>query len=99
MTDTATMTDIPAYCLQLAQRARAASQRLATSSGEQRSAALRAVADQIRAQSDTIIEANAKDLEAGREMDLSDAMIDRLELDAARVEKIAASVDKIADQP
>jgi len=96
MPDTA---DVPAYCQQLADAALAASRQLAVTPGRVRADALRVAADSLVNAADTIIAANAKDLETAREMGLSEAMIDRLTLDAARVNKMADSVRQIADQP
>jgi len=101
MTQTAAapITDIPAYCRQLADAAIEASRQLAVTPGRVRADALRFAADALVQATDTIIAANQKDLDTAREMGLSDAMIDRLTLDAARVEKMANSVRQIADQP
>ena len=44
----------------------------------------------------TIVAANGRDMEAGREAGLSDAMLDRLKLTPQRIEAIAGSVDAIA---
>ncbi|MEM9253534.1 MAG: glutamate-5-semialdehyde dehydrogenase, partial [Planctomycetota bacterium] len=91
--------DLAAHCLAMAERARAASRRLATASGRQRDAALTAIAAAIRAATAKLIEANAADLAAAEANGLSAAMIDRLRIDNVRVEKIAASVEQIAAQP
>ncbi len=95
---TETQTDLPAYCRSLAEQAQAASHALASTPGDVRDAALRRIADAIADAGDELIAANALDLEAGRAAGLSDAMLDRLTIDAARVGKIAASVRQIADQ-
>ena len=65
---------------------------------EQRGLAIAAMAEAVRAHSDAILAANAEDMEGGREKGLSPAMLDRLLLDEARVEGIAASLDSIAAQ-
>lgn len=61
--------------------------------------ALDAVADAIEASADRIIAANDDDLVQGRENGLSDAMQDRLRLDATRVRALAAAVRDIATLP
>jgi len=91
-------TNLTDYCDQLADAALAASRSLAASSGTQRNNALRAMAKAIRDSKAQLQEANALDLEAGREADLSPAMLDRLELTDARIAAMADSVDQIADQ-
>lgn len=68
--------------------------------GDERKAhALRAIADAIEGARDAIVEANAEDLARGRESGLSDALQDRLTLDAARVSALAAAVREIAALP
>ena len=54
-------------------------------STEQIDAALRAMADALVADTNTILSANAEDLEAARGR-ISDVMLDRLRLDAARIQ-------------
>jgi len=90
--------DVAAYCNQLADQAQLASRSLASTKDSQRSAALDAVADRLIANTQKLIEANAKDLVTGKEMGLSDAMLDRLKLDESRVKKMADSVRQIAAQ-
>ena len=53
----------------------------------------------LRADQDAIITANDKDLANGRDMGLSDSMLDRLALDLVRIEGIAAGIEAIADLP
>lgn len=89
--------DLAAQMAALGTRARAASQSLLTSTPAQRTAAIKAMAAEIRKDADLILAANAKDLAAAGE--LSAAMRDRLVLDAKRVESIAASLDEIAEMP
>jgi len=83
----------------LCRTARAASRRLAALPTAEKDAALHRIADALEARTPEILEANARDLEAGREAGLSDALIDRLTLDAGRVAAIAAQVRDIAALP
>ena len=64
--------------------ARDASRILAGVDTSTRDAALHAIADALEERVAEILEANARDLEAGRESGLSSALMDRLALDAAR---------------
>jgi len=91
--------DVPAYCRQLAAQAQRAAQSLTEVSGDKREHALRKMAAGLRERAETIKQANAYDLEAGREAGLAAALLDRLELDEARIEKMARSIEQIADQP
>jgi glutamate-5-semialdehyde dehydrogenase len=79
--------------------AQAASRSLATMSSAAKDAALLRVADALEARADEVLEANARDLEAGRESGLSSALMDRLALDPARIASIAGAVRAIAALP
>lgn len=81
----------------MTQAARVAYQQLALSSNDLRNAALSAAALAIRAQQAEILAANAKDVAAAK--DLSPAMIDRLTLDAGRIEAMATGLEAIAELP
>src|SRR3954452_23299792 len=76
--------------------ARAAARRLASLDTASKDAALHAIADALEARADEIVEANARDMEAGREAGLSAALLDRLMLDHNRIGAIAAQVRDIA---
>lgn len=82
----------------MAEAARKATAALGRVPGEVRTRALMAGAAQLRADSAKILAANAKDVAAG-EKHLSKAMIDRLKLDAARIEGIAKGLENVAAQP
>ena len=76
--------------------ARTGSRRLARLGTAEKDAALDAIADALDRRTGEIIEANALDLDAGREAGLSPALIDRLLLDEQRIAAIAAQVRDIA---
>jgi len=76
--------------------ARSAAASLAMTSGEQRDSALRAAAAILRERQERIITANAQDLAAAEARGLSGAMIDRLLLDADRIEAMAAGLESVA---
>ena len=78
--------------------ARASMGALALASGQERSAALRAMAARLRGQCAAILAANAQDLEAAKAT-VAPVMLDRLRLDEARVEAMAAGVEAVADLP
>ncbi len=91
--------DIAVMMREIGRAARDAAGHLAMTTDTQRNAALSAAAASLRDRSDDIIAANQRDMTAARERGLSDAMLDRLMLDAARVEGIAAGVEAIAGLP
>jgi glutamate-5-semialdehyde dehydrogenase len=72
---------------------------LATISSSTKDAALEAIALALLERADEILEANARDLEAGRENGLSSALLDRLALDHSRIGGMVAGVRKIAALP
>lgn len=82
----------------LAAPARRAAGVLAASRGEKRNAALLACAKAIRDDADRLQGENSKDLARSEEFGLSQAMIDRLTLDDARIESMAAALEQIAAQ-
>ena len=79
--------------------ARAAAQTLAHLDADQKSAALHAAADAIRAAAPQILSGNVKDMQSARERGLAAARLDRLMLDADRIEAMASGVDEVADLP
>lgn len=83
----------------MARRARAAAAVLAQTPTVRKAEALLAAAKQLHADEAMILAANAKDLEAGAANGLSAAMLDRLKLDAGRLEGIAAGVEAVAGLP
>ncbi|KPF65665.1 gamma-glutamyl phosphate reductase, partial [alpha proteobacterium AAP81b] len=64
-----------------------------------KAAAIRAAATAIRARAEELLAANAADVAAGTAAGLSAALVDRLALDPARVEAIAAGLDAVAALP
>ena len=88
--------DIAAEMAALGAEARAAARVLAASSAEARRRALKAAAAAIRSDEAAILEANAKDMAAAEASGLSGALLDRLALDPARVEAMAAGVEQVA---
>ena len=87
-----------AYVEEIATSARAAAATLAVAPGQQRDAALLAAAKAVRDRAGQIKAANAADLAAAAEAELSDAMVDRLRLDERRIEAMAAALEAIAAQ-
>jgi glutamate-5-semialdehyde dehydrogenase len=79
--------------------ARDASRTLAILSTERKNAALLAIADELEAQAETIMAANSLDLADGRAKGLSEALLDRLLLNEARIAGLAADARKVADLP
>ena len=85
--------------IEKAQAARAASKRLRTLSTERKNAGLRAVADALEANMPAALEANARDMRAGRDAGLSEALLGRLMLDERRVQAMANDLRSVALLP
>jgi glutamate-5-semialdehyde dehydrogenase len=80
----------------MARAARAALPVLAAAPTAQKAAAITAAAAAIRARSADLLAANAADVAAAGAAGISAALIDRLALDAGRIEAIAAGLDAVA---
>jgi glutamate-5-semialdehyde dehydrogenase len=80
-------------------QAKAASRRLAALDTETKNRALEALADALEERSAEILEANERDMEAGRESELSASLLDRLQLTEERLATIARDVRDIAALP
>ena len=77
-------------------RAKACTQTVATLDGKTKNRILNEMAEALLANSASIVEANKKDMEAGKANALEASILDRLLLDEARVEAIAKSLDEIS---
>lgn len=84
---------------QLGQNARLAAHQLARLSSTAKKQSLHAVSAALLAHTDDILAANARDLATAADHGISGVMLDRLRLDAARIQAIAAGVAQVADLP
>jgi len=78
------------------QEAKASSRVLSTLNGTQKNSILKAMAEGLRDNKSQILEANALDMQAAEENNLTSALKDRLFLDDGRVEGIAVAIEEIA---
>jgi glutamate-5-semialdehyde dehydrogenase len=83
----------------LARAGRAAQRVLARMSDSEKAGALRSAGAALRAGSAAVLEANARDMAAAEANGLAPAMLDRLRLDAQRLEGTAAAVEAVAALP
>ncbi len=90
--------DIHAMMQDIGVRAKAASAELAFAAPEAKAKALNCAAEAVWQQRAKIIAANVEDMEYGRNKGLSDAMLDRLMLDEARIGGICESLRSVASQ-
>ena len=79
----------------LGERAKAAAQILAIASTEDKNETLRTTADCLVAATQEILDANLIDIERARDSDTPETVIDRLRLDASRVEAMAEGLRKL----
>jgi glutamate-5-semialdehyde dehydrogenase len=96
---TAVEVDLAKYCTDVASRARRASARMATVSGEVKANWLRRSAVRLREDTKRLQAANAQDLAAAPGYGLTDAEIDRLRLTPAGIESMAAGLENVAALP
>ncbi len=87
------------YMQQLGQQARAASIEMSRADSAAKNRALLAMADAIDADAETLKIENQKDLQAGRENGLDEAMLDRLELNDARIAGMSEGLRQVAALP
>ena len=91
--------DIAALMAPIGRAAVEAAQVLAQATTQKKNAALAAAAAALRLRQSEILAANARDTKAGVAAGLSGAMLDRLQLDPARIEAMANGVEQIAALP
>ncbi|MDB5648975.1 MAG: glutamate-5-semialdehyde dehydrogenase [Hyphomicrobiales bacterium] len=91
--------DISRLMLDLGRAARRAARAVALASTDQKNKALNEAAAAIRARAGEILAANALDMQAAEAAGANKALLDRLMLDAARVEAMARGLDEIATLP
>ncbi len=82
---------------EMAERAREAARKLAVAKTDEKNEALNRMAELLRERAPELKAANTRDLESACE--LTSAMRDRLTLDDARIEKMAAGVEQVATLP
>ncbi len=81
--------------IEIGKRAKKAAGQLGNLNTEQKNKILMRVADLLEEQADAILKANEKDLEMGREMGLTGAIVDRLTLSRERISGIAGGLREI----
>lgn len=79
----------------LGKKARASALILAHATNAQKNQALKAIAEGLKSSQDTILAANKKDIDEARKGGLSDALVDRLALNEARIASIIESLSII----
>src|SRR5438034_414750 len=90
--------DLSSYVTDLGQRARRASQRLVTLEGAAKVAALHKIAQAIRENRQSLLDANVKDIAAAQQANLAPALVERLKLNEKRIAAMADGVEQIAAQ-
>jgi len=91
--------EIRAAMLAIGAKARAAARALANAPAEAKNEAILAAARVLRRRAGEVLEANARDLAAARAKGMAPALIDRLALDAKRIEGIAVGLEDVAALP
>ena len=84
---------------EIGKRAKDAAAKLAITSTEDKNRILEAMANALRENCDRILEANALDIENGRKNNMSESLIDRLMLNADRIEGMAKGIEDVIKLP
>ena len=90
---------LESYMNEVGQKARAASRQLTRATTEQKNKALFAMADALEHARPRLKEENAKDLENGKRKGLEPALLDRLELNDARIDGMIEGLKQVATLP
>ena len=88
--------DIKKYINKLGEQAYAASRAMASVSTEMKNTSLNAIAKEIIKNKDNLIKINAQDLQTAKKSGLESALLDRLELTAARIDAMADGLNQVA---
>jgi len=91
--------DIQQYMIAVGINARAAARQLARATTGMKNTALIAMADAIEAASATLVSENTRDLDAGRQHGLDDALLDRLALNPERITGMADGLRQVSQLP
>ncbi|WP_373033898.1 glutamate-5-semialdehyde dehydrogenase [Sulfurovum sp.] len=78
------------------QEAKESSRVLSALSGREKNRILREMAQALRANSESLVNQNKKDMEDGEKHNLSSALMDRLFLDESRIDAMAVAIEEIA---
>ena len=89
--------NLPQLIESIAKSARKASLELSTLNSEKKNQFLRDLADALEANTETILKANAVDIENAKSMELSPPMIERLQFTKERIAQMAVGVRQVAD--
>ena len=85
--------------IEIGKRVKAASVALAVASTEDKNRILQSMADALRKNCVNIIKANAVDVENGRKNGMTESLVDRLMLDADRIEGMAQGIEGVIALP
>jgi len=91
--------DVKTYMQTVGKQARLASRAIASADANQKNKALMRVAEAIRRDTEKLLAANARDMDAARAAGLDAALLDRLEINAKSVAAMAEGLEQIAALP
>lgn len=91
--------DITSYMTELGKQARAAARLITTANSDTKNAALLAIARAIDSHRNDLLAANARDMENGRANGLDAALLDRLELNEARINAMIEGLKQVVELP
>ena len=95
--DKATPDNIAELMADVGRKARSAANTLAITTTQKKNDALLAAASSIRDHAEQLLAANARDMQAAAQNNMSDALVDRLMLDLDRINAMATGLEAIAE--
>ncbi|HJL95833.1 MAG: glutamate-5-semialdehyde dehydrogenase [Gammaproteobacteria bacterium] len=91
--------DINIYMDRLGSLAKNASRELSLASEAQKNKALHSIGKKIDSKRHAILKENIKDLEEAKKKDIGDALVDRLELNEARIDSMISGLEVVSELP
>lgn len=98
-TEISPINDVLSYMQSLGRKARAASRLMARTNTGAKNAALKAIGEEIHAARLHILQENSRDLELAKANKLDTALLDRLELNDARIDAMIEGLSQVASLP
>lgn len=99
LTQTSSDSDIGQLMAEVGRRARTAAGELARATSDKKNQTLIATAEAIETSGQALLDANARDMQAAGKQGLDSALLDRLELNTARIAAMAEGLRQIAELP
>ncbi|ODS23783.1 glutamate-5-semialdehyde dehydrogenase [Candidatus Endobugula sertula] len=91
--------NVKTYMQQLGESARTASRTISAADTGLKNQALRAIADELSHNRESLLQANLQDMKVGQQYGLDEALLDRLSLDGGRIDAMIEGLEQVAALP